>query len=240
MNQLVRQIQIVLFERGHKITVDGIPGDETYRATLAELTGKPDMIPTPGGAPFALRDPAKFFAAIKPKLFPTGMNQSQVDGTNAILDGIKGQPLSYQAAMLATAYWEAARKMQPIPEYGKGKGRKYGKPGRNGGQVPYGRGLVQTTWDENYERTDRELGLNGRLIANYDLLLTLPVAVPALVRGMTEGWYTTKKLSDFLPSAGPATLAQFKATRTIINGHDKDDEIAAIAVVFQQALQAGA
>ena len=52
--------------------------------------------------------------------------------------------------------------MQPIAEYGKGKGRKYGVPGRNRGQVAYGRGYVQLTWDDNYERADKEIGAGGR------------------------------------------------------------------------------
>lgn len=48
-------------------------------------------------------------------------------------------------------------------------------------------------WDENYERTDEELGLGGKLIASYNLLLTnIVMAVKAAVRGMAEGWYMDK------------------------------------------------
>jgi len=35
--------------------------------------------------------------------------------------------------------------MQPIEEYGKGKGMKYGSPDPETGQTYYGRGFVQTT-----------------------------------------------------------------------------------------------
>ena len=59
------------------------------------------------------------------------LNQSQVDGFNAIIKAINEwggdakNPL-YVAYMLATAWHETAHTMKPIEEYGKGKGRKYG------------------------------------------------------------------------------------------------------------------
>jgi hypothetical protein len=45
----------------------------------------------------------------------------------------------------------------------------------------YGRGLVQTTWQENYDKTGRALGLD--LLKNPDLLLAPPHAARALA------WY---------------------------------------------------
>lgn len=238
MSEIVRQIQAALTTRGHKIAVDGDAGPATFAAIAQEL-GVPGAAPVIV-APFVLRDPKPFYDFIRPRLFGDGMTNLQVAGTNAILAGISNKPLADQAYMLATAYWEADKHQVPIREYGQGKGRKYGVKGRNGGQVAYGRGLVQTTWDVNYEKTDRELGLNGALIADYDLLLKPEIAVPAMVRGMSEGWYTGHRMSEYLPRSGPATVDQFKAARPIINGHDKDDEIAAIAMTFQAALQAGA
>lgn len=157
--------------------------------------------------------------------------------TRALMDECKRQGLlrNQCAYVLATAYWETAHTMRPIAEFGKGKGRKYGKPGRNHGQVAYGRGFVQTTWDENYERTDRELGLNGALIANYDLMLTdAVIAAKAAVTGMREGWYTSKKLSDYIT----LQKSDFKSARRIINGTDRDDEIAALARLYDAALVA--
>jgi hypothetical protein len=145
-------------------------------------------------------DCAKFFASVRPTVFDGHLSQSQVDGINTLLSECETQSLSAPstAYVLATAFHETAQTMQPIAEYGKGKGRAYGKPGHNHGQIPYGRGFVQTTWDANYEKTDRELGLGGRMIANYDLLLTdISLAAKAAVTGMVEGWYTSKKLSDY-------------------------------------------
>ena len=56
---------------------------------------------------------------------------------------------------------------------------------------------------------------------------------------MEQGWFTTKKLADYLPIDGPAGFEAFKAARRIINGTDKAAEIAKIAVTFQDALVAG-
>jgi hypothetical protein len=167
-------------------------------------------------------------------LFPHGLAQDHVKGMEALLDAAGGLAADETAYILATAYHETAATMQPIAEYGKGKGRKYGVPGRNAGQVPYGRGFVQTTWDANYERTDRELGLGGRLIANYNLLLTdTAMAAQVAARGMVEGWYTGKKLSDYF--AGDK--CDFVNARRIINGTDKAEKIAGHARIFLKAIQ---
>ncbi|ATN32919.1 hypothetical protein ACO34A_03775 [Rhizobium sp. ACO-34A] len=180
---------------------------------------------------------AKFFAAARTSLFGGSLTSSQVKGTEALLDAAEGLAADEIAYILATGFHETDRTMQPIAEYGKGKGRKYGVPGRNRGQVPYGRGFVQTTWDVNYERTDRELKLGGKLIANYDLLLTdVAMAAQAAVRGMVEGWYTGKKLSDYF--AGQK--CDFVGARRIINGTDRAELIAGHARKFLAALEAGA
>lgn len=105
-------------------------------------------------------DRAKFFARARSALFGGKLTQGQVDGITAILHGWQASQMTdlrWLAYMLATAYHETARTMQPIAEYGKGKGRKYGVKGKHG-QVPYGRGYVQLTWDANYEKADQELG----------------------------------------------------------------------------------
>lgn len=178
---------------------------------------------------------ANFFAAARTSLFGGSLTQSQVNGMEALLDASSDLADDEIAYILATGFHETAETMQPIAEYGKGKGRKYGVPGRNRGQVPYGRGFVQTTWDVNYERTDRELGLGGKLIANYDLMLTdVAMTAKAAVRGMVEGWYTGKKLSDYF--AGDK--CDFLNARRIINGTDRAEKIAGYARLFLKAIQA--
>lgn len=224
--------------------LDHLAAAEAALAALrAELTRSPaqDAPVTPQAAPEpprGLADPAKFFAYVRarPPLGPT-LSQEEVDGCTRILGACAAErfPVAWAAYVLATAVHETAGQLRPIAEYGKGAGRPYGKPGRNGGQVAYGRGDVQLTWDENYERADRELGLGGRLIANYDLALDPEISARIIVRGMQEGWFTGKKLVDYLPRV--ASVEHFTAARRIVNGSDKAALIAGYAVTFQEALE---
>lgn len=132
------------------------------------------------------------------------------------------------AYTLATGYWETDAKMLPIIEAG---GEKYRKAKK---YYPYyGRGLVQLTWSYNYKKAAIKLGLDpDYFIKNPDALLDTKYAIPIMIQGMFEGWFTGKKLSDFL------TLheSDFIHARTIINGKDKADEIASIARDYDSAL----
>lgn len=187
-----------------------------------------------------LAEPARFFEHLRsrPPLGPV-LSQGEVAGCERILAACAGAgfPPAWTAYALATCVHETAGAMAPVREYGKGAGRVYGKPGRNGGQVAYGRGDVQLTWDENYERADRELGLNGTLVADYDLALDPQVSARVLVAGMEGGWFTGKGLRLYLPEV--ARRDQFVAARKIVNGTDRAELIAGYAETFQSALQAG-
>ncbi|HEX8585069.1 MAG TPA: hypothetical protein VF680_11730 [Allosphingosinicella sp.] len=217
-------------------------------AALDQGLAAAGIAPDAGGQPPAassttrLAEPAAFFAHIKRTntLGPT-LEQDEVDGCNAIIEacGHAGWPIADTAYALATAYHETAGTMKPIREYGRGKGRKYGAPTRHGGQIAFGRGYVQLTWDYNYERADRELGLGGRLLADFDLALDPAIAAAIMVRGMREGWFTTRDLDDDLPRQGAATLEQFVRSRDIINGTDKALKIGREAIDFQAGLIAG-
>src|SRR6476659_7530550 len=89
--------------------------------------------------------------------------------------------------MLATIFLKTARTMQPIREFGETHAR----------YAPwYGRGFVQLTWKANYSRADRELGLGGSLIADPGRALEPKIAIAILFLGMSEGWFTGKKLGD--------------------------------------------
>ena len=56
------------------------------------------------------------------------------------------------AYSLATTIHETASTMWPIEEYGKGKGQPYGVPDPDTGEAYYGRGFVQLTWKDNYQK----------------------------------------------------------------------------------------
>ena len=191
---------------------------------------------------FALKKPAEFFNHLRSThvLGPV-LTPEEVEGCEAIMAacGKDGWGIAWTAYALATAYHETAGTMRPIKEYGRGKGRKYGKPGKHLGQVAFGRGYVQLTWDYNYERADRELALNGQLTGNYELALDPDIAAKIMVGGMADGWFTGKKLGDFLPIDGKATKESYRRSRPIINGRDKDVLIAGYAMEFQTALAKG-
>ncbi|UFW96237.1 hypothetical protein [Rhizobium ruizarguesonis] len=177
-----------------------------------------------------------FYAALRRRgsgVFGTSLKPSQKAGLEAVLDEAekRSAPIAHLAYMLATDYHETARTMQPIAEYGKGKGKPYGKKGKYG-QAQYGRGLVQLTWDRNYERADNELGLKGALLKNFDLAMTMKVAVAIMFSGMEEGWFTGKKLSQYLSGS----KKDYVGARRIINGTDKAAQIAEYARSFEAAL----
>jgi predicted chitinase len=102
-----------------------------------------------------------------------------------------------------------------------------------------GRGYAQITGRRNYGRADAALGLKGALLEDPDLALKPEIAAQILERGMREGWFTGKRLSDVLPFMGAAAERQFIAARRIINGADRAELVADYALRFQDALLLG-
>lgn len=183
-------------------------------------------------------DRAAFFSAVRSSLFGGSMSTGQVSGTEAILDQWDTRKLTdlrWLGYVLATAKWETDQTMQPIAEIGKGKGHPYGQPGKDG-QIAYGRGYVQLTWDYNYVRADNELRLGGKLIANYELALDPEIAAAILFGGMIGGWFTGRKLADYFTDS----TADWLNARRIVNRTDKAAIIAGYAKAFYAALQAAA
>jgi hypothetical protein len=136
--------------------------------------------------------------------------------------GVLRNQLAY---VLATAYWESGRTMQPVREYG---GETYLRSKK---YYPYvGMGLVQLTWKYNYELASRKLGVD--FVSDPRKLLEPGHAINVLVVGMQEGWFTGKKLSDYI------TLSKslYVAARRIVNGTDKAQEIADLAKLYEAAL----
>ena len=174
----------------------------------------------------------QFFNTVRKQLHQGKLNQEQVNGYEAILNELACYDLSTQekAYMLATAYHETKYTMQPVreaywlSEAWRKKNLRY--------YPHYGRGYVQLTWPFNYERADRELGLNGALVANLDLAMQPDIAAKIMIYGMREGWFTNKKLSDYIK----AGKADYVGARRIINGTDDARLIAGYAEKFEKAL----
>lgn len=181
-------------------------------------------------------DKVNFYQQIREKgLFKT-LTQKQVDTIDAVLNEVYAQTVTdirQVAYIFATAYWEAhnpkkpQERFTPIKEFG---GEAYLKSKR---YYPYyGRGLSQLTWNYNYKKEGKRLGID--LLNNPDLILDIPLAANSHVYNMITGGYTGKKLSDYINDS----KCDFKGARRIINGQDKADEIAAIAQKFLACLTA--
>lgn len=182
-------------------------------------------------------DRRAFFDGIRPDLFGGNLTQDQVSGIDAILDewgARKLTDLRWLAYMLATTYHETNKTMQPVREaYWLSEDWRR----RNLRYYPwYGRGYVQLTWEENYRKMGRLLGVD--LVGNLDLAMDPHIAAAIMFEGMmkadsTVGDFTGKCLemyfNDFLDDPVGA--------RRIINGTDKADLIAGYHRGFLTDLQ---
>ena len=181
-----------------------------------------------------------FFDQVRASLFSNKLKKKQVDGITAILDEWEANNNKkddrWLAYMLATTLHETAATMQPIEEYGKGKGRKYGRQCKLDGtaynnttNIFYGRGFVQLTWYENYELAGRKL--NADFIRFPEEVMNPVYATQIMFLGMAEGWFTGKKLADYFNP----TKEDWVNARRIINKLDKAEKIAGYAKKFYAA-----
>jgi putative chitinase len=175
-----------------------------------------------------------FFDRVRASLFGGSLTESQVDGLNQLLDyaeqhGTDDRQLAY---VLASVYHETAKTMQPITEYGSTSYLK-GKP-----YYPYyGRGLIQITWKENYQKQDQKLGLGGTLVANPDRALEWPIALAICFGGMADGDFTGVCLGDHIACRDPATdSCDYYHARKIVNALDCASQIEGYAYHFANAL----
>ena len=191
------------------------------------------------------------FAIIRLKF--GSLSQEAVDNINLIVETCEKYNLTYPQTsyVLATTYHETAHTFKPIEEYGKGKNRKYGTWYTNtegvkygiagsGGDtylyseyphLYYGMGFVQLTHWVNYKFAGEQLGID--LLHNPNLALDAKYAAEILVKGFVQGWFTSKKISDYIND----NKKDYVGARRCINGNDKAQQIADIAVVMERALR---
>jgi hypothetical protein len=160
--------------------------------------------------------------------------------TEKILDvcRIRGISLNRTAYILATAYWETGKTMEPVREafYLGKKQEAYRKKLR---YYPwYGRGFVQLTWEENYKKAGKRLGVD--FTKDPDAVMDPDYSARILVIGMEEGWFTGKDLDDFIDDVDENDAEdrkEYEAGRKVVNGVDKKAEIADLALLYEKALR---
>lgn len=186
-----------------------------------------------------------FYSEISGSLFNNRLTASQIEGVDFKLRAFGRYNITdnrWQAYMLATSYYETARTMQPIEERGKGAGRPYGKKYKQDGTVYahpnciyFGRGDVQLTWYENYERMGRLLGIP--LLENPELALQPDISARIMIEGMTRG---ISNRGDFTGVSLENYFNSFKSdpvnARRVINGLDKAEMIAEYYEGFLRAI----
>lgn len=172
-------------------------------------------------------------------------SQSQVDGFEQIIGTWeKLYPegdLRMLGYILATAWHETARTMQPIYERGPRKyfrkyepgtriGKRLGNTVVGDGYRFRGRGYVQLTGRRNYRDASRRLGVD--LVKEPDRALEPELAAKILIKGMMEGWFTGKALPQYIKEK-----ADYVRARRTVNGLDRAKQIAAYARKFSMALK---
>lgn len=193
-------------------------------------------------------DRKRFFDSVRTSVFGGSLKQSQVEGMDAILDEWKAEGLTdnrWLAYMLATAYHETAKTMQPVREtlastddkaiailensWSRGKlpwvKTPYWRRQPNGHSY-LGRGLVQLTHLPNYQA----FGIADAP----EKAMEMATAVKAMFVGMRNGTFTGKKLSDYFSGE----KADWTNARKIINGLDRAADIAGYAKKFLVAIEA--
>lgn len=163
-------------------------------------------------------------------VFPKG-HSLNIGYTNLIIreahsQGVLRNQLAY---ILATARWETNHTFEPVKEaYWLSEDWRR----NNLRYYPwYGRGFVQLTWERNYERAGRELGLD--LTTDPETVMNPEVSAKILVKGSMEGWFTGKKIGDYIT----LQRSDFYNARRVINGLDKAKKIASIARDYDVALK---
>lgn len=173
------------------------------------------------------------------------LSQSQVNGFDFVLDYWKGSNITdvrQFAYILGTIYHETATTMQPIEEFGKGKGKDYGKklkmnrkPYSTPNFIYYGRGYTQNTWFENYEKLTKLAKSQGHdwdFLNNPDLFLQPEPSIWATFESMQLGLYTGRKLSMYFNTAS----CDWFGARQVVNGLDRAKLIADYSQKFYKAL----
>lgn len=204
-------------------------------------------------------DRAKFFADPNVlQLFKGNYSESQANGIECLFLEWENRDLTdlrWLAYILATAYHETGRRMQPIDELGghayfmdlydvsgsyPDRARANGNVNVGDGALFHGRGFPQLTWRNNYRKmatilTKPKFGVD--IEQRPDDAKRLDIAIAIMFEGMLRaeshfGDFTGKALEDYFN----ATTDDPVNARRVVNGLDKAHEIAGYHRIFLKAL----
>lgn len=176
-----------------------------------------------------------FFSRLKELKLFTSFTQLQVDTINAVINECDKQSVTMSeqiAYIFATGYHEAYNPKKP--------GTRFTPIREAGGEAylttkkyyPYvGMGLSQLTWDYNYRKESKRLGID--LMGKPELILEPKLAANSHVYCLMNGIYTGKKIPDYI---NPKKVDYINARRCV-NGLDKADLIAGYAQKFAQCVK---
>jgi predicted chitinase len=225
----LRELQTALSILGYPVgDIDGLIGPKT-RSAWGEFEadffeGDPDLI-----GPDAIE-------TLQKQVEVAGLEKdydfSTKDGTMAAIKQecrAQGIGLKTQIAyVLATVEWETARTFRPVKEayWNSEEWRR-----DNLRYYPYyGRGYVQLTWKNNYEKYSKILGID--LVNNTEMAMEPNIALFILVHGFKTGTFTGRKITEYIDSH----KTDFLNARRCINGRNKAHEIKKLAEKYLQTV----
>jgi predicted chitinase len=178
-------------------------------------------------------DLARFFAEYRRRFGPI-RSSAQVVSMSGLLGFIAEDDniddVRHAAYMLATVKHETNNTFAPVREaywtseaWRKAHLRYY---------PWYGRGYVQLTWEANYKRAGEAMDID--LTTDPDVAMRPEIAYAIMSNGMRFGWFTGKKLPDYINQ----DQTDYANARRIINGIDKAALIAGYADQLERCLGA--
>lgn len=183
------------------------------------------------------------FLMLYKQQFPSESNSAALKRlTNRIFSDADITDIRWVAYMLATVKRECGIKMLPVNEIGKGRGKDYGEiikvkddaTKKEKENIYYGRGFLQITWENNYKKIGKEIGMGDELFIDPDKALEFETAYKIMSKGMRDGLFTGSRLIQYISG----TTCDYVSSRKIINGSDHAQEIAKVAVTFEEFLMA--
>ncbi len=224
-DEQIKELQKALSLLGYPVgEIDGLIGPKTHNAWAEFKTdvffGNPGLIGT------------ESIETLQANLDDIGEGKIHDFSTKSgTIEAIKwecraqGIGLNTQTAyVLATTQWETNQTFKPVREaYWLSENWRQ----THLRYYPfYGRGFVQLTWKNNYEKYSRILDVD--MVSDPDIAMRPNVALFVLVHGFKTGTFTGRKITDYINE----TKTDFIQARRCINGTDRAHEIADIAKKF--------